>query len=135
MILEALVSQLEQRFQHEKRARVCLWFDERASSRGILPLLEAHVASRSKSPFVLLAYDKAQRRGQIWLKHQVHQRLEAASPESARRSASSSTFRCPKSASTPPIASEERRLDLLEESAPSECSSASVASDRRCSAS
>jgi len=78
MILEALVSQLEQRFQHEKRARVCLWFDERGEFARILPLLEAHVASRSKSPFVLLGYDETQRRGQIWLKHQVHQRLEAA---------------------------------------------------------
>lgn len=80
MILEALVSQLEQRFQHEKRARVCMWFDERSEFGRLLPLLEAHVASRTKPPFVLLAYDKAQRHGQIWLKHQVHQRLEAASP-------------------------------------------------------
>src|SRR5688572_22770636 len=78
MILEALVSQIEQRFQHEKRARVCLWFDERGEFARLLPLLDAHVASRSKPPFVLLAYDKVQRHGQIWLKHQVHQRLEAA---------------------------------------------------------
>ena len=46
MILEALVSQIEQRFQHEKRARVCLWFDERQEFRRILPSLESHVASR-----------------------------------------------------------------------------------------
>ena len=39
MILEALVSQLEQRFQHEKRARVCLWFDERREFQRILPKL------------------------------------------------------------------------------------------------
>ncbi len=83
MILEALVSQLEQRFQHEKRARVCLWFDERREFARLLPLLDASVASRSKPSFVLLAYDKAQRHGQIWLKHQVHQRLEAA--EAAKR--------------------------------------------------
>ncbi len=80
MILEALVSQLEQRFQHEKRARVCLWFDDRSEFARLLPLLDAHVSSRTKSPFVLLAYDKAQRHGQVWLKHQLHQRLEAASP-------------------------------------------------------
>ena len=30
--------------------------------------------------FVLLRYDEQRRRGQIWLKHQVYQRLEAASP-------------------------------------------------------
>lgn len=79
MILEALANQLEQRFQYEKRARVCLWFDERSEFARLLPLLDAHVTSRTKPPFVLLSYDKAQRHGQIWLKHQVHQRLEAAS--------------------------------------------------------
>ena len=104
MILEALVSQLEQRFQHEKRARVCLWFDERGEFARLLPLLEAHVATRSRPPFVLLAYDGAQRHGQIWLKHQVHQRLEGGCRmPSGRRFASSSTCRCPKSAWTPPV--------------------------------
>ena len=33
MILDALVNQFVQRFQHEKRAQVCLWFDERRNSR------------------------------------------------------------------------------------------------------
>jgi hypothetical protein len=78
MILEALVSQLAQRFQHEKRARVCLWFDERGEFARLVPLLAAHVTSRTKPPFVLLAYDKAQRHGQIWLKYQMHKQLEAA---------------------------------------------------------
>jgi len=78
MILEALVSQLEQRFQHEKRARFCLFFDERGEFARLLPLLEAHVSARSKPPFVVLAYDEAKRRGQIWLKYQVHK------PRSAR---------------------------------------------------
>jgi hypothetical protein len=80
MILEALVAQIEQRFLHEKRARVCLWFDERSEFARLLPLLATHVTSRTTPPFVLLAYDKEQRHGQIWLKHQVHQRLEAAAP-------------------------------------------------------
>ena len=80
MILEALVSQLEQRFQYEKRARVGLWFDERREFQRILPLLESHIAARVPPPFVLLGYDEQRRRGQIWLKHQVYQRLEAASP-------------------------------------------------------
>ena len=80
MILEALVSQIEQRFQHEKRAQVCLWFDERREFRRILPLLESHTTSRPTQPFVLLAYDEQRRRGQIWLKRQVYQRLEATSP-------------------------------------------------------
>ena len=80
MILEALVSQLEQRFQHEKRARVGLWFDERREFQRILPLLKSHVAACVTPPFVLLGYDEQRRRGQIWLKHQVYQHLEAASP-------------------------------------------------------
>ena len=80
MILEALVSQIEQRFQHEKRARVCLWFDERQEFRRILPSLESHVASRPAQPFALLAYDEQRHHGQIWLKRQVYRRLEAASP-------------------------------------------------------
>lgn len=78
MIVEALVAQIEQRFQHEKRARVCLWFDERGEFARLVPLLGTHLAFRTKPPFVLLAYNEEQRHGQIWLKHQVHQRLEAA---------------------------------------------------------
>jgi hypothetical protein len=80
VILEALVSQLEQRFQHEKRARICLWFDERSEFGRLLPLLATHITSRAKPPFVLLAYDKAQRHGQIWLKYQVHRQIDAANP-------------------------------------------------------
>lgn len=80
MILESLVAQIEQRFQHEKRARVCLWFDERREFARLVPLLGTHVASRTKPPFVLLAYDKEHRHGQIWVKHQVQHRLEAAHP-------------------------------------------------------
>lgn len=79
MILEALVSQIEQRFQHEKRAKVCLWFDERGEFGRLVPLLASHLAGLSKPPFVLLAYDEARRHGQIWLKHQVHQRMLATS--------------------------------------------------------
>jgi hypothetical protein len=74
------VNQLEQRFLHEKRARICLWFDERSEFGRLLPLLATHVTSRAKPPFVLLAYDKAQRHGQIWLKYQVHRQIDAANP-------------------------------------------------------
>lgn len=83
MILEALVSQIEQRFQHEKRAKVCLWFDEKAEFGRLVPLLAAHLAKLSKPPFVLLAYDEDQRHGQIWLKHQVHQ-ITTATPAAER---------------------------------------------------
>lgn len=85
MILEALVSQIEQRFQHEKRAKVCLWFDERGEFGRLVPLLETHLAALSKPPFVLLSYDEAQRHGQIWLKHQVFL-ISSARPAADRAS-------------------------------------------------
>ncbi len=115
MIVEALVSQLEQRFQHEKRARVCLWFDERGEFARILPLLATHVASRSKPPFVLLGYDGERRRGQIWLKHQVHQRLEAASPADRASLRFLIYVPLPEDRLDAPDRGEETRLDLLEE--------------------
>lgn len=77
MILDALVSQIEQRFQHEKRANVCLWFDERGEFGRLVPMLAAYLPGLPKPPFVLLAYNEAQRHGQIWLKHQVHLRVSA----------------------------------------------------------
>ncbi len=44
MILDALVNQLNQRFQYEKRARVCLWFDERQEFARLLPAVRSHLA-------------------------------------------------------------------------------------------
>jgi hypothetical protein len=85
MILEALVDQLSQRFQHEKRAQVCLWFDERQEMARILAVLKVHLEARAAPPFRLLAYDAAHHQGQIWLKEQIHRALEAAEP-AARRS-------------------------------------------------
>ena len=115
MILEALVSQLDQRFQHEKRARACLWFDERREFERIVPLLAQHVAMRSKPPFVLLAYDEERRRGQIWLKHQVHQRLEAASATERASLRFVIYVPLPEERLDAPDRGEETRLDLLEE--------------------
>jgi hypothetical protein len=83
MILESLVTQIEARFQHEKRAAVCLWFDEKEEFRRLLPALEAHLLARKHPPFELLAYDAERRRGQVWLKHRVHERL-AGLPASER---------------------------------------------------
>jgi hypothetical protein len=85
MILEALVDQLAQRFQHEKRAQVCLWFDEKQEMARLLPALQAHLEARAEPPFRLLDYDAERHQGQIWLKHQIHRALEAAEP-AARRS-------------------------------------------------
>jgi hypothetical protein len=83
LIVEALISQIEQRFQHEKRAKVCLWFDEKIEFGRLVPLLASHIGILSKAPFVLLAYDEAQRHGQIWLKHRVHQ-ITTATPAPER---------------------------------------------------
>lgn len=86
MILEALVGQLEQRFQHEKRAQVCLWFDEKVEFARLLPALHTHLGQMKLPPFVLLEYDAAENRGQIWLKYRIHQLLsQAASDEERRR--------------------------------------------------
>lgn len=115
MILEALASQLEQRFQHEKRARVCLWFDERREFARMIPLLQSHVGSCSSPPFVLLAYDETLRRGQIWLKHQVHQKLETASP--TERKSVRFVIYVPSSEDRLDVSdsSDERHFDLLVE--------------------
>lgn len=85
MILESLVGQLEQRFQHEKRAQVCLWFDEKQEFLRILPALRAHLSARQQPPFMLLEYDAAALHGQVWLKHRVYQRLSQAVDSDQRR--------------------------------------------------
>ncbi len=73
MLLECLVSELEQRFQYEKRAQVCLWFDEKQEFIQLLPSLQGHLADLKNPPFTLLAYDGATNRGQIWIKYRIHQ--------------------------------------------------------------
>jgi hypothetical protein len=115
MILDALISQIEQRFQHEKRARVCLWFDEREEFGRIIPLLESHLAKHPMAPFVLLAYDVEGRHGQIWLKHQVHRRL-ARAPSTDRKSLRFVIYvPLPEDRLDSSDQGDEARLDLLEE--------------------
>lgn len=84
MILEALTNQIAQRLQHEKRAQVCLWFDPERDFLRLLPALERHLEAQVPASFRLLAYNPDQFRGQIWLKHQVHQTLSGL-PEAERR--------------------------------------------------
>jgi hypothetical protein len=57
MILDALIAQFQQRFQHEKRARVCLWFDDKGEFAPLLPAFREHLSAIQPSPFVLLEYD------------------------------------------------------------------------------
>ena len=47
MILAALVEELARRFQFEKRARVCLWFDEKGEFDAILPKLSDYLTGTS----------------------------------------------------------------------------------------
>lgn len=76
MILDALIAQFQQRFDYEKRAEVCLWFDERREFTQLLPALRAHVAQQP-APLRLLEYDPGARHGQIWIKHQIYKHLSA----------------------------------------------------------
>ena len=77
MILQALVDQLKPRFQHEKRAQVCLWFDEKKEFLRLLPLFRIHLESMKSPSFRVLEYDASQHRGQIWIKYQVYRALDA----------------------------------------------------------
>src|SRR6188474_2193355 len=66
MILDALIAQFQQRFQHEKRAQVCLWFDDKGEFAPLLPALQEHLSAMQPSPFVLLEYAPDAYHGQIW---------------------------------------------------------------------
>ena len=84
MILQALVDQFKQRFQHEKRAQVCLWFDEKEEFLKLLPSFRTHLEAMQSPPFRVLEYDASRRHGQIWLKYQIYLSLDAL-PEEKRR--------------------------------------------------
>ena len=78
MIPSAFISQIQQRFSHEKRARVCLWFDPASEFSRLLPVFSQHLADIKAPPFLLLAYDRSQKHGQLWLKRQVELSRSAA---------------------------------------------------------
>jgi len=71
MLAPAFLAQIQQRFSHEKRARVCVWFDPQEEFRRLLPSFQAHLAKSVPPAVHLLAYDPGAKHGQIWLKHQV----------------------------------------------------------------
>ena len=84
MILQALVDQFKQRFQHEKRAQVCLWFDEKEEFLKLVPSFRTYLEAMQSPPFRILAYDATQHHGQIWLKYEIYRTLDAL-PEHKRR--------------------------------------------------
>src|ERR1017187_5683305 len=71
MILAALIEDFARRFQYEKRARVCLWFDEKREFDAILLTLPQQLSSVQHSPFAPLQYEQSAFHGQIWLKDQI----------------------------------------------------------------
>jgi hypothetical protein len=71
MLVPAFLAQIQQRFSHEKRARVCVWFDPQEEFRRLLPIFQAQLAKGEPPTFHLLAYDPKAKHGQLWLKHQV----------------------------------------------------------------
>jgi hypothetical protein len=71
VIIEALVEEFVRRFQHEKRAQVCLWFDEKHEFEALLPRVYDNLANHQPAPFALLQYEPDVFHGQIWLKDQV----------------------------------------------------------------
>jgi hypothetical protein len=84
MILPALISQIQQRFSHEKRARVCLWFDPQGEFERLLPALGTHLQQMKTAPFRLLAYDPKQKHGQLWLRREVCLAAKGLPPEKAQ---------------------------------------------------
>lgn len=85
MLLEALTQLLVQRFHHEKRARVCLWFDQHREFARLLPAFRTHLESLPQPPFRLLEYDAGARHGQLWLKWEIHRTLRMATEEEQKR--------------------------------------------------
>lgn len=71
MLTTAFITQIQQRFSHEKRARVCLWFDPASEFARLLPVFSQHLGEMKNPPFRLLTYDRSQKHGQLWLQRQV----------------------------------------------------------------
>ncbi len=84
MILDALTAEIDQRFQHEKRAQVCLWFDPSQEFARLLPSLKQHLTEHPAPPFHLFEYNLQTYQGQVWLKYQIHTGL-AGLPETEQK--------------------------------------------------
>jgi hypothetical protein len=114
-LLDALVTQINQRFQHEKRVRVCLWFDEKRDFDRLLPSLQAHLDTLAAPAFELLVYDESKHRGQLWLKHQMYRHLRDAGPEARKHLRFLVYLPFPEEAVDAPETTSGPALDLLAE--------------------
>ena len=94
MILQALIDQILQRFQHEKRAQVCLWFDEKQEFRRLIPEFKQYLQENEETLFCLLDYSSEEGRGQIGIKHRIFKERSGLSPEE-RGKKSDLSYMCP----------------------------------------
>lgn len=85
IILQALIDQFLQRFQYEKRAQVCLWFDEKQEFRRLIPAFKQYLEETDGAPFLLLDYDPEEERGQIRIKHRIYRECSGLSPEERKK--------------------------------------------------
>lgn len=115
MILDALIAQILQRFQLEKRANVCLWFDPAREFSRLLPSFRSHLESLAQAPFKLLEYDAHTNHGQVWLKHQVHAAMAALSPNERTKCRFLLYLPLPEDRLDTPSERGEHHLELLEE--------------------
>ena len=115
MIPEAFTAQILQRFQLEKRANVCLWFDPTREFARMLPSFRRHLDSLAQAPFELLEYDARSHHGQVWLKHQVHAAMAARSPADRTKPRFLLYLPLPEDHLDTPSERGEHHLELLEE--------------------
>jgi hypothetical protein len=115
MIPEAFTAQILQRFQLEKRANVCLWFDPTSEFARLLPSFRRHLDSLVQAPFQLLEYDALINHGQVWLKHQVHVAMAVLSPAERTKRRFLLYLPLPEDRLDTPSERGEHHLELLEE--------------------
>jgi len=115
LILDALIAQILQRFQLEKRANVCLWFDPTREFARLLPSFRSHLESLAQTPFELLEYDARSHHGQVWLKHQLHAAMAALSPAERTKRRFLLYLPLPEDRLDTPSERGEHHLELLEE--------------------
>lgn len=115
MILDALTAQILQRFQLEKRANVCLWFDPSREFTRLLPSFRSHLESHAQAPFKLLEYEACTHHGQVWLKHQVYSVMAAVPPAERSKQRFLLYLPLPEDRLDTPGERGEHHLELLEE--------------------
>jgi hypothetical protein len=115
LILDALIAQILQRFQLEKRANVCLWFDPSREFARLLPAFRSHLESLAQVPVQLLEYEACTHHGQVWLKHQVYSVMADVPPAERSEQRFLLYLPLPEDRLDTPGERGEHHLELLEE--------------------